>query len=388
MVSVSSRPEALSGEHERIDVKERPRRGRTLGQLVAAWSDRDAALPVAVVLSVFDDLLQDMDEELMSRSEAAASISLTDIHLDEHGVASLRGRAVGLLEISSLLHRTLAAAGEDKIPLAVRGLLRMAEAAEPPMEPVWFRNELRRTLGPPGSRAEVRAIALLSEAEREVASLIPAEALLDSVRPSPEAEVAHATFVDPTRPEEPVSVLERMSEPPAPATAPETFDLEPAAEPEPLEDEAPTERPSPASARPGASNWADSIQSSVPEAAEAPNELSLDPPTELVTAAAPEPWTVSSPDEAAFEVEAQTQMDLDEPSKVDEARPVVRLEPPRPRPVSLTFAPAARLRTSAPPDEAPSRIRIPAEERGRAWAILVFSLVVGLVAAWALGYLP
>lgn len=435
MVSVSSRPESHSrprrqptGESARIDAKERPRRGKKLEAILESWTHRDAPLPVAIVLSIFDDLLHELDGAELDPADASPP-SISDIHVDEHGVASLRGRVFELRFLAELLAQVLGATGEDSVPPAVRGLLRSAEEASPPMDVAWFRTELRRTLGPPGSRAELRALMDEIEARREFASLIPAEALLDSARPSD--ELAHATFIDPTRPEvEEPSLLDAPSAPIAPALAPTTFDLPPiSGDPEPqdlqasvppapiasplevappdepvpalalLDDDVPTERPSPASARPGAADWADSIASSPPVLA-APEpaldqDAPRDPPTELIGARSP----IGSEEPAAalgdsdFMVEAQTAMDSApgpraEDSRSDDLRPVVRHEPARPRPVSLTYAPAARLRSSTPAEEAPSRIRIPAEERGRAWAILVFSLVVGLVAAWALGYLP
>lgn len=408
MVSVPSHPESRTGEHERFESK--LRRVRSLERIVHTWTERAAPLPVAVVLSIFDDLLQDADGQGFVSDESSNELSLAHVHIDEHGVASLRERSASVSQLSLLLAEVLGATGEHSIPLAVRGLLRSAQGVQPPLDAEWFRAELRRTLGPPGPRAEVRVLVEAVEPKREVVSLIPAEAMLDSTRP--EEALAHATFIDPTRPEEPVeeSLLERMSEPPMPAPAPETFDLEPVAEPEqnelrapvepeellpePLDDDIPTERPSPASALPGASNWADSIQSSRP-AGDARSDLDLDlePKTELIAAQLPGAAASDDLSESAFEVEAQTAFPSEaepksEPRKSDDPRPKIRLEQARPRPVSLTYAPAARLRGSAPPDEVPSRIRIPAEERGRAWAILVFSLVVGLVAAWALGYLP
>lgn len=424
MVSVSSRPEShirrRAGDKAVSPPKERARRGKNLEIIVSSWAQQRASLPVAVVLSIFDDLLHDLDGVELDRASLAEPLGLADVHVDEHGVASLRGRASDVRVIARLLAEVLGATGEASIPLAALGLLRVAEEAAPPMDAAWFRAQLRSTLGPPGTRAELRALMDQVEAAREFASLIPAEALLDSTRPA--EGLAHATFIDPTRPEsDEASLLDVPSAPIEPALAPTTFDLPPVhstvdvapapesedleawaapvPEPEPLDDDAPTERPSPASARPGAANWADSIASNPPT--QSPSEpssldaLPCDPPTELVLARAPlgseEP--AAAPRESEFQVEAQTAFPSDPvvrsyDSRSDDARPVVRHEPARPRPVSLTYAPAARLRNSTPAEETPSRIRIPAEERGRAWAILVFSLVIGLVAAWALGYLP
>jgi hypothetical protein len=148
----------------------------TLGALVRAYADRGAAPPVAVVLSVFDDLLEDPPEGAPRRAPR-----LDDVVIDLFG----RARAaspLGLDGLGLLLARALGhgEADDGAVPGAARALLSRVLSDDPgdrPADAEQLRAWLRDHLGAPAPREEV--VACLEEATSDV----PRPALVETSAP-------------------------------------------------------------------------------------------------------------------------------------------------------------------------------------------------------------
>lgn len=136
-----------------------------LGRLVKVWSDSGAALPVAVVVSIFDDLCESLggpalDDIAMSRW--SHPLALDQVVIDQQGIARLTVTpSEPVSAVSRLLYDTLSAGqGELGVPAAARPLLEHGMAHDPwlrPSAPETLQRWLRTSLGPPAGREEVRA---------------------------------------------------------------------------------------------------------------------------------------------------------------------------------------------------------------------------------------
>ena len=179
---------------------------RTLGTLVRAWGEEHAAVPVAVVVSVFDDLLAADAYE-----QRGAPTGLDDVVIDFEGVA----RAYGDRNASwaPVLEAALGSfIDDDIVPAAARPLLmRMSEADGMPVDSEQLRQWIRGALGPPATRDEVREhidtatgdlpLMEIDDTEEQV-SLLPFEDLyeMETVIPTPAAVISEreeAQSIDP-----------------------------------------------------------------------------------------------------------------------------------------------------------------------------------------------
>lgn len=305
-----------------------------LGRLVKVWSDSGAALPVAVVVSIFDDLCESLggpalDDIAMSRW--SHPLALDQVVIDQQGIARLTVTpSEPVSAVSRLLYDTLSAGqGELGVPAAARPLLEHGMAHDPwlrPSAPETLQRWLRTSLGPPAGREEVRAACAVLP--KEDPALIEIPSLVGpAMTGAPRAVV---TAVDVALPLE----LGPQEEPKTEVEEPHI----------PLE-EAVSFRPVPATLAPA------------PEAPVAAAELPVAPAT-------PEPPPLFPK--------------------------VVRHEVPKRRAVSLPTAPAARLGSSAslPESERTGTIQIPTEGHGTMWLLGFLFLCVGVLIAWLLGLLP
>jgi len=295
---------------------------------VKTWADHGRPLPVAVVVSIFDDLC----EALAFAPPGDDSVtSLDHVIIDHAGVARLTVRPRHPVRtVSGLLRDVLSSSGgEDQIPAAAWPLLGQGLADDPWVRPAStdvMQMLLREALGPPAARDEVidSCAAIVREPgprELPVGPLteppMDFELLVESVRPEPATEVMT---------------------------------------PLPL----PTAMPAPVLAMPP--------PPPLPRAASGPR---LDVPSLIESAP---PLRVASLPE-----------DLDEvPSLLP--RPVLRHEPPKRRPVSLPAAPAARIgSTSSPPIGESGMIRLPSDGRSGTWVLVGLTLATLFLVAWLLG---
>ena len=114
--------------------------GTRLDTLVELWRARGAALPVAVVVSVFDDLLE------TEPNGRGRSLALGDIAIDHHGMAR-PAHDPSLAGLGPLLYETL---GPDGVPDRAQALLQRLTSEDPAERPVdaeQFRQWLREALG-------------------------------------------------------------------------------------------------------------------------------------------------------------------------------------------------------------------------------------------------
>ncbi len=128
-----------------------------LGRLVHSWAETGRALPVAVVVSIIDDVCEAL---------AAAPpgddvvVSLDHVIIDQSGVARITVRPrEAVPAVSSLLREALAAGrGDEAIPAAAWPVLGQGLAEDPWVRPAStdvIQQQLRDALGPPAAREEV-----------------------------------------------------------------------------------------------------------------------------------------------------------------------------------------------------------------------------------------
>ena len=137
-----------------------------LGELVKRWASANASLPVAVVVSIVDDVLAaHTNDNFMTRPRP---LSLGDILLDEYGQAHLL--APGSLscgELAEILRSLLVGGfGDYGIPPAAHTLLAQLAADEflgSYFDADGIRHRIRATLGAPASRGEVGACVLQAQ---------------------------------------------------------------------------------------------------------------------------------------------------------------------------------------------------------------------------------
>ncbi len=145
---------------------------RTLDGLVRVWNARGAALPVAVVASIFDDVLEDSQWGDGSSGSLPPSGG-EDIYIDYTGFAHCGQRDPSLLGLVSILERALGdGTGEFAVPPLARVLLERLTSEEPsdrPRDAEELRSWLRDALGSPASRDEV--LACVDAATRDLLPL-------------------------------------------------------------------------------------------------------------------------------------------------------------------------------------------------------------------------
>jgi hypothetical protein len=145
-----------------------------LVELVKAWNSRGVALPVAVAVSILDDLLA--QPETPSRRPR-----LDDVVIDHRGVAMLDSDSPGNLDdIAPLVAEMLGDGSEDldAVPANARSLLARLMSDDPterPKDADQLRTWIRETLGAPANREEV--IACLGAATIDE-SLLPRPSLV------------------------------------------------------------------------------------------------------------------------------------------------------------------------------------------------------------------
>lgn len=313
------------------------------GRLVARWAEVGAALPVAVVVSVFDDLLA-AAEGTSGLPTRARPLGLGDIMVDDAGVARLATPGpITVQELGELLRAALAGgSGDSAIPGAAHALLGRLRADAPSVEACdaeMVRVRLREALGPPAARHEV---ADCVRGGRRRARQLAAPPPLDFA-----GAVASAGGYGAPRDEEPVTALPTpplaededlpsATERPAPAPASEV------AAPDLEDDDFVTERPSPSSMSAPAPGLPSVISArGVVESADArdPASGAPRPSSSPPVAAAPEPATDDVI--AALVV----------PEPVTEAQSASDVAGPAPAPQEA--APQAASQEAAPPEAAP-----------------------------------
>ena len=160
-----------------------------LGMLVERWQDAGAAVPVAIVVSVFDDVLAALPDTADERDA-----DFDAIVVDDAGHAFTRA-PLGLRGAGRLLVRALG----DEVPSAARPLVARLTDGERPADAEQLRQWMRDALGAPASREEVTA-AFYAAAEElsEAETLLPAPAVAgdgESDDLVPPAELGGAALV-------------------------------------------------------------------------------------------------------------------------------------------------------------------------------------------------
>ncbi len=363
-----------------------------LGTLVDHWQDAGAAVPVAIVVSVFDDVLMGALEP-----DGDEDVGLDAITVDDSGHAYVL-RPVGLDGAGRLLVRALG----DDVPSNAQPLVARLMDGERPLDAEQLRQWMRDALGAPASREEVQAAFVAAAYDpQEAETLLPAPAPADtgdvpvvaeaSVRPEPspeDTEDADAEPVDAASPidtevDEPPPVAEpateqvaaapladRVSEPPHTYGEDEEQETLPPLPVPPLADDdemftiageaaLPPERPFSAdttidSKPPEVSAPSVVVDGPVLDAALAVEALSVMPPSDVVE---PEPLS-EAPAPAA---------PIDEESSSD-GRRVVRYEYSPPS-FAVSSAPAAR-RSARAASAGPDSILVPNDRKsGLAWLV-------------------
>ena len=141
------RTQAKTGQRD----EQAPQVVGTLGQVVRAARTTDNPIPVAAVVSVFDDLLAGEADPPGARTP-----DLDDVLVDQAGVARL-DIAADLRSIAGLLIETLG----DDVPDAARsfiGRLKSDAADDQPADAAQLRSWMREALGQPADRSEVIAL--------------------------------------------------------------------------------------------------------------------------------------------------------------------------------------------------------------------------------------
>lgn len=300
--------------------------------LVEAWARNDASVPVALVASIFDDLL---DSDL---PKYGGTLRFDDVSIDVRGVASMRpGLSASMEGLAQLLMRAL---GEDAPAHAQPMLARLADEA--PRDGEELRMWIREALGAPAPHEEVAwaLSVILPEPERVLGS---AETAIDFAELAEERD--NATEIMRVRSAPPLAVSSVKPAPVLPSMPPPLkSSLKPA--PAPVE-----EIPVP-SLRPAAPDFEVAILSALPEKAADQVATETVLPTML-----------------------PTEMPSEEPVQAD-SRPVVRVEMPKSN-TRVTTAPAAR-RSAKPALDPRDSLRIPDDRpHWGAWVFVVALVIVG-----------
>lgn len=134
-------------------VKPSPDSAVTLGDLLRVSRERGQPLPVAFVVSVFDDILSSA-----ASTAGDGRVGADDVSIDAEGVARM-SRPTAVITLAPLLAEALGY--EEHVPPAGRALLDRLLAGEPedrPADGEQLRQWLRQSLGTPAPREEVAAL--------------------------------------------------------------------------------------------------------------------------------------------------------------------------------------------------------------------------------------
>ena len=152
----------------------------TLGQVVRAGRTAGTPIPVATVVSVFDDLLAGEADPAGARRP-----DLDDVLIDQAGVARL-DIAADLRSLANLLVETLG----DDVPDPGRSFIERLKSEAPddqPADAAQLRGWMRDALGQPADRTEVIALV------KSVASPLPVPEAVNSETPEREASAPDAS---------------------------------------------------------------------------------------------------------------------------------------------------------------------------------------------------
>lgn len=372
VVETSSGPDAPAGQ------------SAAFADVVHAWHARGEPVPVAVVASVFDDVLAGSVQD-----DGRASLQLEDLRVTPGGAAYLT-RPAQLSAVCPLLMEAMGAdlLGDQAVPPAAWALFDKLTSDEPsdhPADAEQLRQWLRETLGTPATHEEVRDCvfhALMGGGEAPESALEVPEAADDDDDvheletlpphsaaplpvPDPAAEAAVATLPPEREAHDHQLSTDVVRERAVPRDRQPRTDVERATHlPEPLPDSL---EPGPETALPT------TVDEGPPSAVHAAR-AEADAPEAALPPDAPEP---EAP-ETAMPMPLESELDAASAQPTERAdtpsRPVVRHELPRgPRPVSVVTAPAARRSARSSPHGGDS-ILVPADQkRGWVW--------VGVVAA-------
>jgi hypothetical protein len=317
-----------------------------LVELVKAWNSRGVALPVAVAVSILDDLLA--QPETTSRRPR-----LDDVVIDHRGVAMLDSEHPGNLDDIAPLVAEMLGDGSDRdaVPANARSLLARLTSDDPterPRDADQLRTWIRETLGAPAAREEV--IACLGATNIDE-SLLPPPSLVEHL-PEPDP-VDDEDENLPTLPPEP-SNLDEILPPPE-------LDETEVVEPDPPR------------------------RSTIDLVHEATISVGHPPPSDgkyEEDHLASETLSKSYPPTPVERLMARVQsIEEGQPTMppVDPNRPVVRVQPAGGPRTAVQSAPAAR-RSPRPLTAAGDSLILPAERRGN-WGVwlMVFAVVVAAI---------
>ena len=340
-------PRSLASEPELLAPRRDGEDSAAFGAVVRTWHDRGEPVPVAVVVSVFDDLLA-----TSVAPDGGSATDLDAVRVRPTGAAFL-ARAVRLPAVTPLLMEALGAdlPDEGAVPPAAWGLFERLTSDDPGARPAdgeQLRQWLRESLGAPATHEEVRdcvfhALMGLQDDVHELETLPPAP----SEEPLPVPEPAADDNVVTLPPER--AAPERLLDTDVIRARRQPRDL---ASPTDVETAASLPAPLP-----------DTLQPSLPEDDEdsaLPTTIDGLPPSGVRAAREEDPaGTTHQPTQPAHEHE----------------RPVVRHGLVRPaRPVSVVAAPAAR-RSARVAGHGPDSLLVSAEP-GRRWGWLVVGAVL------------
>jgi hypothetical protein len=300
--------------------------------LIEAWSRNDTSMPVALVVSIFDDLLA-QNEEL---PKYGGTLRFDDISIDVLGVASMRpGLSASIEGLAQLMVRAL---GEDAPAHAWSMIARLSD--EPPRDVEELRMWIRESLGAPAPHDEL-ALALTATLPAPSPVLGSAEAALDFAEMVDERE--HATEIIRTRSAPPVSAsTSAVSSAPPVRENRRDFEV-------PILSAVPEKAPS-------------LVPQSVPP--ESVDVLPTILPTQM-----PALVPASDPPEAALAEGTAVPVDN---------RPVVRVQVPKSN-VRVTTAPAAR-RSAKPASDPRDSLRIPDDRpHWGAWVFVIMLVAIGVL---------
>lgn len=160
MLHASASHQSDSDQLAQVDAMHATGMPLALSDLAAHWAKAGAALPVAVAVSIFDDLLSSYDAQ--DHPTRPRPLRLQDILLDANGQAHLLfPGGLSQFEFCRLLREILSGGfGDSGIPPAAHALLSQVgsvQSWEAVLDPEMLRARLRSCLGVPAAHHEVGA---------------------------------------------------------------------------------------------------------------------------------------------------------------------------------------------------------------------------------------
>jgi|GEM_PF-4957398 len=172
-----------------------------LADLSGQWSQAGAALPVAVVVSIVDDILA--TQPSLFTGNISADLRLHDVLLDSYGqVHLISQKSLSHEGLVSLLYRLLCGGvGEEAIPSSARMFLAQLDDRAHygiALDSDVVRAELRQALGSPAERFEVgncvRSAQNTQAAQSPVPSLSPWSKVVASASDMPSGSMPYESF--------------------------------------------------------------------------------------------------------------------------------------------------------------------------------------------------